>query len=309
MRSRTVDMVVVSHFVAINAVMGARRDDRLVVNSLDNASITIAETSAPAWSPGNRLRSRHLTPLTPTMRVMARSPRLLFASTLTLATCSNRDSSSTTTAATTTTTVVDDDNRRTDHHPSIDHHVVHDRHDEHDEHDDRAANDDDEASWLLQQRRTDLAAVPLTVPLRTDGFSGVTPGTDAETAIAALTELGAPSEDTGWVEPLSISTCGGTQARQLSWASLSMLFGDQSAHVQGTPHFHGWSYGTVDGIGAEPIGLVTDQDIGLGDTVAGLRAAYPSVIVTPGEEGLIETTFSVDGSLGGLLTGDTDGDP
>jgi broad specificity phosphatase PhoE len=47
MRSREVDTVVVSHFVAINAVIGAcRGDDRLVVNSLDNASVTIVETSA-----------------------------------------------------------------------------------------------------------------------------------------------------------------------------------------------------------------------------------------------------------------------
>jgi broad specificity phosphatase PhoE len=44
--SRTVDMVVVSHFVAINAVIGAcRGEDRLVVCSLDNASVTIVETS------------------------------------------------------------------------------------------------------------------------------------------------------------------------------------------------------------------------------------------------------------------------
>ena len=47
-----VDMVVVSHFVAINAVIGAcRGDDRLVVNSLDNASVTIVDDRARrAWS-------------------------------------------------------------------------------------------------------------------------------------------------------------------------------------------------------------------------------------------------------------------
>jgi broad specificity phosphatase PhoE len=46
-RSREVDTVVVSHFVAINAVIGAcRGEDGLVVCSLDNASITIVETSA-----------------------------------------------------------------------------------------------------------------------------------------------------------------------------------------------------------------------------------------------------------------------
>ena len=241
------------------------------------------------------------------MRGMARSPRLLFALALMLGACSNsRDSSSstsaeipktttteapTTTRASTTTTDAPTTTRAST----------------------TTSSTTSTTSTTIEPTTTSVAptsaVVPSTVPLRTDGFSGVAFGTDAETAIAAFTaELGAPSEDTGWVEPLAISTCGGTQARRLSWGALSMLFGDQSPYLQGSPHFHGWSYGTVDGIGAEPIGLVTDQDIGLGDTVAGLRAAYPGVTVTPGEEGLIETTFSIDGSLGGLLTGDTDGD-
>ena len=44
-RSR-VDTVVVSHFVAINAVIGAcLGDDRLVIRSLDNASVTIVDTA------------------------------------------------------------------------------------------------------------------------------------------------------------------------------------------------------------------------------------------------------------------------
>lgn len=39
------DVVVISHFVAINAVIGAcRGDDRLVIRSLDNASVTVVET-------------------------------------------------------------------------------------------------------------------------------------------------------------------------------------------------------------------------------------------------------------------------
>lgn len=43
------DTVVVSHFVAINAVIGAcLDDDRLVIRSLDNTSITVVETSAGA---------------------------------------------------------------------------------------------------------------------------------------------------------------------------------------------------------------------------------------------------------------------
>ena len=40
------DTVVVSHFVAINAVIGAcLGDDRLVIRSLDNTSVTVVETT------------------------------------------------------------------------------------------------------------------------------------------------------------------------------------------------------------------------------------------------------------------------
>ena len=43
------DTVVCSHFVAINAVIGAAMgDDQLVIRSLDNCSVTIVETSATA---------------------------------------------------------------------------------------------------------------------------------------------------------------------------------------------------------------------------------------------------------------------
>ena len=45
--SRREDTVIVSHFVAINAVIGACiGDDRLVIRSLDNTSVTVVETSA-----------------------------------------------------------------------------------------------------------------------------------------------------------------------------------------------------------------------------------------------------------------------
>ena len=40
------DTVITSHFIAINAVIGAcLGDDRLVIRSLDNTSVTIVETS------------------------------------------------------------------------------------------------------------------------------------------------------------------------------------------------------------------------------------------------------------------------
>ena len=45
-RSRTRPVVVFSHFIAINAVIGAcLGDDRLVIDSLDNASVTVVEVA------------------------------------------------------------------------------------------------------------------------------------------------------------------------------------------------------------------------------------------------------------------------
>ena len=44
--SRSEDTVIVSHFVAINAVIGAcTSDDRVVIRRLDNTSVTVVETS------------------------------------------------------------------------------------------------------------------------------------------------------------------------------------------------------------------------------------------------------------------------
>lgn len=149
-----------------------------------------------------------------------------------------------------------------------------------------------------------------TESLRGDGFATVTFGTPADAAIAAISErLGAPSDDTGWIDPLSISTCPGTQLRRVSWGGvLSMLFGDESPFTQGTPHFFAWSYGDVGGVGGEPAGLVTPEQIGLGATLTELRTAYPYVSVAPGDEGLFETGFYVEDNFGGVLTGETDAD-
>lgn len=52
-----VDTVVVSHFVAINAVIGAALgDDRVVLHSLDNCSVTIVEISPPDDSRSQTIR-------------------------------------------------------------------------------------------------------------------------------------------------------------------------------------------------------------------------------------------------------------
>jgi hypothetical protein len=150
---------------------------------------------------------------------------------------------------------------------------------------------------------------PATLTLARDGLGVVPFGAEAEAAVAALTgALGAPTEDTGWVDPLTISSCAGTELRRVSWGTLTMLLGDPAATGTGLRQFFAYSYGNVADVEAQPAGLVTPEGIGLGAPVADLRAAYPGVVVNPGEEGLIEPSFFVDDHLRGIVTGDADTD-
>lgn len=147
------------------------------------------------------------------------------------------------------------------------------------------------------------------VQLGGDGLGIVTFGAEPEAAIAAVTAvLGEPTEDTGWSDPLTVSTCAGTQVRRVSWGSLSLYFGDESPVTQGTPHLFAYSYGTADDLEGAPVGLSTPEGIGLGSTVEFLRAAYAAVAVEPGEEGIIEPNFFVSDVLSGRLTGGGDAD-
>jgi hypothetical protein len=141
------------------------------------------------------------------------------------------------------------------------------------------------------------------VVLERDGIGLVSFCADADPAIATVTAvLGAPDDDTGWADPLSISACSGTEVRRVTWGSLDLYFGDVSRFAEGRQHFFGYSYGDVDGFDVAPPGLATPEGIGLGTSVAFLRAAYPAVSLIPGEESIQEPTFYVDDSLRGLVT-------
>lgn len=161
----------------------------------------------------------------------------------------------------------------------------------------------------------DSSIAPSTLPIADvvqlggDGLGIVTFGAEPEAAIAAATAVfGEPTEDTGWSDPLTVSTCAGTQVRRVSWGSLSLYFGDESPVAQGTPHLFAYSYGTADDLEGAPVGLATPEGIGLGSTVEFLRAAYPEVVVEPGEEGIIEPNFFLSDVLSGRLTGGGDAD-
>lgn len=151
--------------------------------------------------------------------------------------------------------------------------------------------------------------VPPSLLLARDGLGIVSFGDDADATIAAVTAvLGESDNDSGWVDPLSIGACAGEQARFVAWGSLYLYFSDESAFGHGEPHFFGYSYGSESDLEAIPEGLATTEGIGLGTTVAFLRAAYHDVVVEAGEEGLFPSNFYVDDNLSGRLTGGNDDD-
>lgn len=148
---------------------------------------------------------------------------------------------------------------------------------------------------------------PAELVLDGSGLGVATFGQTADEVVAALSAvIGPPTEDTGWVDPATISTCDSTELRRVSWGSLATFHGDDGE--AGSRRFFTYSYGDVTDLAAEPVGLLTTNGIGLGSSVADLRAAYQAVQVLPGEEGLIQPSFYVDDTFGGLLSGDTDGD-
>lgn len=169
-------------------------------------------------------------------------------------------------------------------------------------------------SSTTPRRATTTAGPAPTVPapvveLARDGLGIVAFGTEADAAVAALSEeLGDPTNDTGWVDPLEVSACAGIEVRRVDWGALTILLGDPAGETTEIRELFSYAYGDVSDISAEPVGLLTPEGVGVGMSVGNLRVAYPAVTIEPGEEGLIEPTFFVDQNLRGLVTGDADSD-
>jgi hypothetical protein len=148
-----------------------------------------------------------------------------------------------------------------------------------------------------------------TIVLADDGLGITTFGDAADETIAAVTAvLGEPDEDSGWVDPLMVGACAGEEARFVAWGSLFLYFSDRSTFGDGERHFFAYSYGSERDLEAIPEGLATWEGIGLGTSVAFLRAAYADVVIEAGEEGLLASSFYVDDTLSGRLTGADDDD-
>jgi hypothetical protein len=117
--------------------------------------------------------------------------------------------------------------------------------------------------------------------------------------------LGPPTNDTGWIDPLTIGLCSGDELRQVSWGVLTLLFGDVSEVVQGRRHFFGYTYGEQDQIGSAPVGLQTTRGVMIGSRVVDVRAAYPAATINP-EDDFTPPFFFVNDNLRGFLTGVSD---
>jgi hypothetical protein len=136
-----------------------------------------------------------------------------------------------------------------------------------------------------------------------DGIGTAGFGADADGVVSFIASyLGEPDNDTGWVDPLTIGLCPGTELRRVSWGVLTLLFGDVSSVLEGRRHFFGYTYGDQAEIGAEPAGLTTTRGVMIGSRVVDVRAAYPAAQFFP-EDDFFPPSFVVTDSLRGFLTG------
>jgi hypothetical protein len=147
---------------------------------------------------------------------------------------------------------------------------------------------------------------PLT--LTADGLGSALFGADAAGVIRYVTSfLDAPTSDTGWVDPIGIGACPGTEARIVSWGDLALFFSDESTVAQGFRHFNSYRYGPPFGARIDPYGLRTEGGVRVGDPVAIFVATYPEAnIVEPQDEGFAPT-FEIEEGLTGSFTSTGEG--
>jgi hypothetical protein len=145
--------------------------------------------------------------------------------------------------------------------------------------------------------------------LRPNGLGDAAFGAEPEGVVAYVTAIiGGPTVDTGWVEPLSVGACPGTEFRQVFWGDLVLQFSDISNITNGRRHFFSYQYGPAFVQGSiTPAGLKTDAGIGVGSTVAELTGTYPTAVINPGSD-LGGPNFLVNDNLAGFLTGVTRAD-
>jgi hypothetical protein len=139
--------------------------------------------------------------------------------------------------------------------------------------------------------------------LRPNGLGDAAFGADPDGVIAYVSSIiGAFTVDSGWVDPLSVGACQGTELRQVTWGDLTLQFSDESSVTTGRRHFFSYLYGPTFGPQIAPAGLKTEAGIGVGSTVAELTGTYPSAVVNPGDD-FGGPNFFINDGLVGFLTG------
>jgi hypothetical protein len=134
-------------------------------------------------------------------------------------------------------------------------------------------------------------------------------GADADGVVDYVSSiLGKATNDSGWTDPVAIGApCPGTEIRFVDWNDLSLFFTDNSPAATGLRHFAGYTYGPAFAATINPYGLATTLAVGVGATVAALRAAYPGALVNPGDD-ISGPSFYIEDGLTGFLTGAADTD-
>ena len=160
-----------------------------------------------------------------------------------------------------------------------------------------------------EQTTTSTAPTTTTVPLTkeqivlsTDGVGAVKFGTNAAHTIARFMQALGPAEKN---QPLPAGqACGAT--RRVVWANFQILVNEvTSISGAGRPGFVGWFLGPATGTALD---FKTEKGIGVGATVAALKAAYGDrvSIQARGEDGPGFTITEPTGIMVGLLTIATD---
>jgi hypothetical protein len=152
--------------------------------------------------------------------------------------------------------------------------------------------------------------------LSDDGIGAAVFTGEPEGVIAYLTSfIGAPTGDTGWVDPFEISACSGSELRIVSWGALQLTFGDVSKVLQGRRHFFSYRYGLYrfDGgaaaqLDATPTGLLTVEGVGLGTPIIEVESAYRGLMLNPADD-FVPPNFVVNDNFRGFVAALADDSP